>query len=128
MKGRAEIEMKTQIISHWFDRINQCTVKPDLTTTCEQRHLLTAASLSHQRPVYGKSQFYQTPLSNGHFFQVPRVVVVHRFDCNVWLTFQSFLFRAELQTVTTYNKSLFQIDITRESLFTKHIIQLYFEN
>jgi hypothetical protein len=28
-----------------------------------------------------KLYFKQAPLSNGHFFQVPRVVVVQRFDC-----------------------------------------------
>ena len=57
------------------------TVKPDLTTTCEQRPVWVVNDQS-------KSQFYQTPLSNGRFFQVPRVAVVHRLDCmllrNIW--------------------------------------------
>ncbi len=48
-------------------------------------HLWTTTTCS-KRPVWSingqsKSYFYQAPLSNGHFFQVPRVVVVHRFDC-----------------------------------------------
>ncbi len=51
------------------------TVKPDLTTTCEQRPPVNNGQFE------SKSQFYQAPLSNGRFFQVPRVAVVHRFDC-----------------------------------------------
>ena len=50
-------------------------------TTCEQRPVWVVNYQS-------KSQFYQTPLSNGRFFQVPRVAVVHRLDCmllrNIW--------------------------------------------
>jgi len=50
-------------------------------TTCEQRPVWVVNDQS-------KSQFYQTPLSNGRFFQVPRVAVVHRLDCmllrNIW--------------------------------------------
>jgi hypothetical protein len=49
-------------------------------------HLWTTATCQ-QRPVWvingqSKSQFYQEPLSNGRFFQVPRVAIVHRFDCS----------------------------------------------
>ena len=61
------------------------TVKPELTATFEQRppvnngkYNLVMASI--------KSTFIRTPLSNGHFFQVPRVAVVHRFDCTYFIS------------------------------------------
>ncbi len=56
------------------------TVKPGWRTTCKQQppvnndwYNATTTSL--------KLFFYLTPLSNGPFLQVPRLVVVHRFDC-----------------------------------------------
>jgi|LakMenEpi03Aug12_release.lakeMendotaPanAssembly.Ray.scaffolds.fasta_scaffold981275_1 hypothetical protein len=56
------------------------TVKPELTATSEQqppinkgRYNLVTASI--------KLTFIKAPLSNSHFFQLPRVAVVHRFDC-----------------------------------------------
>ncbi len=60
------------------------TVKPELTSTSEQRppvyqghrfkgpiKICIIQDTSEQRP----------PVNNGHNFRVPRVVVVHRLDC-----------------------------------------------
>ena len=60
------------------------TVKPVLTATSEQRPPVNngqseaiAASLS----LTYQWSFSDNPLHNDHIFQVPRVAVVHRFDC-----------------------------------------------
>jgi len=61
----------TTKLSAWktkYNIVNACgnctfilyTVKPELTTTSEQR----------------------PPVNNGHYFWVPKVIVVHKFDCN----------------------------------------------
>ena len=59
--------------------------EPKYSQTWLNDHQWTTATC-WQRPVWvindqSKSKFYQTPLSNGRFFLVPRVAVVHRFDC-----------------------------------------------
>ncbi len=48
------------------------------TTTCQQR---PAWRINDQLESSLPLIFSNTPLHNGHVFQVPRVVVVHRFDC-----------------------------------------------
>ncbi len=60
------------------------TVKPELTTTSEKRppvyndHYFKS-SFPH---LENKETFEQRPpVNSGHYFWVPRVVVVHRFDC-----------------------------------------------
>ncbi len=76
-------------IMSWFgkcDQIDQDTSNSFYmySQTWLNDHLWTTATCK-QRPVWvfngqSKSQFYQAPLSNSRFFQVPGVAVVHRFD------------------------------------------------
>ncbi len=80
-------EIKLISLSNWQWK------KSKYSQTCLNDHLWTTATCQ-KRPVWvindqSKSQFYQTPLSNGHFFQVQRAAVVHRFDCS--LNFKSTL-------------------------------------
>jgi hypothetical protein len=87
------------------------TVKPDLTTTCEQRPVWVINGQS-------KSQFYQTPLSNGRFFQVPRVAVVHRFDCISFFGSQSDPISRLIKTTRLLKSTIF--------LNIKHIYFTFF--
>jgi hypothetical protein len=66
-------------IFFFFELKGSAIVKPSLkTTTSEQR-----PPVNNDRYDLTKTlTFIRAPLSSGgHFLQVPRVVVVHRFDC-----------------------------------------------
>jgi hypothetical protein len=64
--------------------IFEYTVKPELTATCQQR---PARIPCPTKPTMTLPSILDQPLNNGHplnnshFFGVPRVAVVHRFDC-----------------------------------------------
>jgi hypothetical protein len=86
------------------------TVKPELTATFEQRppvnngrYNLVTASIN--------LTFIRAPLSNGHFFRVPRVAVVHRFDCiqfKTILSFTEYFFLKYIRKNITWRSKLFQ--------------------
>ncbi len=58
------------------------TAKPELTATSEQRPPVNNGRYNSVTASINLT-FIRAPLSNGHFFKVPRVVVVHRFDCTL---------------------------------------------
>jgi hypothetical protein len=85
----SKVKIEYRLQNFWATKYSQ----PMLTTTSEQ-----------QPPVY-KDQynsataslnltFIRAPLSDGHFFQVSRVAVVHRCDCSsntLYKVFKSFI-------------------------------------
>ncbi len=59
----------------------ESTFKPELTATSEQRPPVNNGQFNSVTASINLT-FIRAPLSNGHFFQVPRVAIVHRFDYN----------------------------------------------
>ncbi len=70
--------------------VNLNTVKPVLTATSEQRPPVNnsqtkSGQINFNTNFYLKPSKDRPPLYNGHFFGVPRVAVIDRFDCTIIL-------------------------------------------